>query len=316
MPDIPAYRLRAFEAGFIEPRIQNFREQPQLEKMVVQWSHTDPVTSLMSHLLVQLRILREAAEWIDQGKEAGYFSTSIVPHPIAVGQTDVRDLTELDLFLANRTLIPDPLEFRTREPDETAFESRLHSAVEDLTHDRVEFLRLSIFADDQDWNSVLRDMWELAGRIEDELKSENQSFGPETTNISESAARLSWAFNGSESELEHPAGPAGWRSANTLASERETARVVAFERARITLGSMARDIASAESGRVSLDSLSRREREIIWLATQGFSNRAIAQRLLIHVRTVEHHLHRVYTKLGIRNSRDLGSSLLPVFPAP
>jgi DNA-binding CsgD family transcriptional regulator len=49
--------------------------------------------------------------------------------------------------------------------------------------------------------------------------------------------------------------------------------------------------------------LSGREREIALLIAAGLSNRQIADRLVISVRTVEGHLYRIFTKLGI-NDRD------------
>ncbi|ORA14225.1 LuxR family transcriptional regulator [Mycobacterium arosiense ATCC BAA-1401 = DSM 45069] len=48
---------------------------------------------------------------------------------------------------------------------------------------------------------------------------------------------------------------------------------------------------------------SSRERQIVMLVAAGLSNRQIADRLVISVRTVEGHLYRIFTKLGIK-SRD------------
>jgi DNA-binding CsgD family transcriptional regulator len=48
---------------------------------------------------------------------------------------------------------------------------------------------------------------------------------------------------------------------------------------------------------------SGRERQIVMLVVAGLSNRQIADRLVISVRTVEGHLYRIFTKLGI-NHRD------------
>ncbi|MEU8707279.1 LuxR C-terminal-related transcriptional regulator [Streptomyces sp. NPDC048565] len=45
--------------------------------------------------------------------------------------------------------------------------------------------------------------------------------------------------------------------------------------------------------------LTPREREVAALAATGMSNRDIALRLVVSVRTVENHLHRIYHKLGI-----------------
>jgi ATP/maltotriose-dependent transcriptional regulator MalT len=42
-----------------------------------------------------------------------------------------------------------------------------------------------------------------------------------------------------------------------------------------------------------------REREIVMLAAAGLSNRQIAQRLSVSVRTVEGHVYRIFAKLGI-----------------
>jgi DNA-binding NarL/FixJ family response regulator len=46
--------------------------------------------------------------------------------------------------------------------------------------------------------------------------------------------------------------------------------------------------------------LTDREREIVTLAADGLSNRAIAERLVVSVRTVEGHLYRASAKLGTR----------------
>jgi DNA-binding CsgD family transcriptional regulator/tetratricopeptide (TPR) repeat protein len=51
--------------------------------------------------------------------------------------------------------------------------------------------------------------------------------------------------------------------------------------------------------------LSRREAEIAQLAARGLSNREIAERLFVSVRTVEGHLHRLYAKLGVNDRSEL-----------
>jgi DNA-binding CsgD family transcriptional regulator len=50
-------------------------------------------------------------------------------------------------------------------------------------------------------------------------------------------------------------------------------------------------------------SFSGREREIAMLVAAGLSNRQIADRLFVSVRTVDGHLYRIFGKLCI-NSRD------------
>ena len=51
--------------------------------------------------------------------------------------------------------------------------------------------------------------------------------------------------------------------------------------------------------------LSDREREIAQLAARGLTNRAIAEELVLSVRTVENHLARALRKLGVNNRRSL-----------
>ncbi|PZT70799.1 hypothetical protein DN402_05460 [Streptomyces sp. SW4] len=56
--------------------------------------------------------------------------------------------------------------------------------------------------------------------------------------------------------------------------------------------------------------LTTREREVAALAAGGLSNRDIADRLVVSVRTVENHLHRVYHKLGVVQRADLAGLLV------
>ena len=56
--------------------------------------------------------------------------------------------------------------------------------------------------------------------------------------------------------------------------------------------------------------LTAREDEIARLAASGMSNQEIARRLLISVRTVENHLHRVFRKLGVENRTEMSRALL------
>ncbi|MGP4084289.1 LuxR C-terminal-related transcriptional regulator [Streptomyces sp. KR55] len=58
--------------------------------------------------------------------------------------------------------------------------------------------------------------------------------------------------------------------------------------------------------------LTDREREIAMMAVHGLSNRDIAARLVVSVRTVEGHLYRIYGKLGVAGRGDLAAFLSSV----
>jgi len=47
--------------------------------------------------------------------------------------------------------------------------------------------------------------------------------------------------------------------------------------------------------------LNKRERDVVFLAVKGFTNKAIARELNITEGTVKVHLHNVYQKFGIRS---------------
>jgi DNA-binding CsgD family transcriptional regulator len=57
------------------------------------------------------------------------------------------------------------------------------------------------------------------------------------------------------------------------------------------------------------DDLTPQERQIAHLARDGLSNPEIGARLFLSPRTVEWHLHHVFTKLGITSRRELASAL-------
>ncbi|MBO0598776.1 helix-turn-helix transcriptional regulator, partial [Nesterenkonia sp. E16_7] len=55
----------------------------------------------------------------------------------------------------------------------------------------------------------------------------------------------------------------------------------------------------------ALHGLSRRERQVSLLASEGLTNREIAGQLVLSVRTVEYHVANAMTKLEIHSRREL-----------
>jgi DNA-binding NarL/FixJ family response regulator len=64
--------------------------------------------------------------------------------------------------------------------------------------------------------------------------------------------------------------------------------------------------------RRDLDALTERERQVLALMAEGRSNRAIAERLVLTLKTVESHVRNIFTKLGLLPQPDNDRRVLAV----
>jgi len=69
----------------------------------------------------------------------------------------------------------------------------------------------------------------------------------------------------------------------------------------------ARRVSDAAGGGGRLDALTAREREIAALVAQGQANKQVAAALFLSEKTIEHHLSRVYAKVGVRSRTELAA---------
>ena len=79
------------------------------------------------------------------------------------------------------------------------------------------------------------------------------------------------------------------------------------ERARIELLATGEKVRRRDAE--TRDELTAQERQIAQLARDGLSNPEIGARMFLSPRTVEWHLRKVFTKLGISSRRDLTKAL-------
>jgi DNA-binding CsgD family transcriptional regulator len=64
---------------------------------------------------------------------------------------------------------------------------------------------------------------------------------------------------------------------------------------------------SSDSGSATWDSLTRAERRVVALVTEGLTNPQIAERLVLSPWTVQTHLKRIFKKLGVRGRAELAA---------
>ena len=82
------------------------------------------------------------------------------------------------------------------------------------------------------------------------------------------------------------------------------AAITAVRRRMRSLGIRSIPVGSRSATRANAAGLTRREQEVLELLTESLSNEEIAERLVLSVRTVEHHVSAVLAKLGVASRHE------------
>ncbi|GIH95750.1 LuxR family transcriptional regulator [Planobispora siamensis] len=93
---------------------------------------------------------------------------------------------------------------------------------------------------------------------------------------------------------------------------RRAGRAASARRASARAGALAsrcEEFRTPALARLTVPELTRRQEEVARLAATGLTNRDIAERLVLSVRTVQNHLQDVFNKLGVSRRTDLGPLL-------
>ncbi|WP_199743854.1 LuxR family transcriptional regulator [Verrucosispora sp. FIM060022] len=118
---------------------------------------------------------------------------------------------------------------------------------------------------------------------------------------------LSVADNFMDLGLALPAAEAAAGAVHLLRQRRSPDIAVASERLAVLLGCC--DLVQTPALRAATPVLTEREWQVARLAADGETSRAIAEQLFLSARTVENHLQRVYTKLGLNGRAELKAAL-------
>lgn len=232
------YRLRSFEMTYVQPRLRFLDERGLRGPGWLDVPH-DPT----GHVDLQMYLLREAANWIDLGRACGYFSSELDPVPIVLFDNyQIRGIhmgfpnhneEQMELLFVDWEAVG--REHRADFADR--FDDDLRVATEDLTDDRLEFLRLYLFAADSEWNERVAELEAILGVLEiTQAKIPNRMMD-----------LVTWALQGPESALRaQETLPSDWRSGPYFQLRTDTARRVPLGRFRARVERLGRAVLNGE----------------------------------------------------------------------
>ncbi|NMR31969.1 hypothetical protein [Crystallibacter degradans] len=191
MTDIPLYRLRAFEASFIEPHMLFLEEYPQarddaLELLALHLMAGDQFVRGASHGLLRMCLLVESEAWLEAGRRAGYFPYAAGTPEIVIGEVP------LDKLAARLGYYTGPLQEAFSSADPNRLATQLALEAEGLTPSRLEYLRLLIFAENDEQRKRIEQAEQVAALFVRR---------PDITMPTDAMDEISWVLHGPDDEI-------------------------------------------------------------------------------------------------------------------
>lgn len=211
MTRVQEYRLRVFEAAFIEPSTRFFNDQPGLALRMDRWfdgsQDTIPAGDSPSSLgLLRSCLLAEAGNWVTVGRRLEYFPEAAKVTLDVEGLRLENHRRKLEAAFLGESDFESKHDMGIRDGDEFGYS--LLGMIEDLTDERMEYLRLMMFATNGEWEARLKRAQTLA---------ENVALRPDAAVPPEVIQDVAWMFYGPEDEPAQMSNalserPSAWRT--------------------------------------------------------------------------------------------------------
>ncbi|WP_211882359.1 hypothetical protein [Pseudarthrobacter albicanus] len=192
------YRLRSFEAAYVEPQIQFLDDHYGRAWTDVK----DDPHGRSGEGVLHLFLLREAVNWIQFGRLHGFFSPDLDPFPIPFDWSSGLELPFSGEISQERLYDIWSKDWGRTSIDRT-FDEALTVATDALSDERLEFLRLYLFADESEWEHKVSELEDSQNLLQASEKDPSRE---------ERMDSVAWAFQGAESDLPYLGCPSDWRA--------------------------------------------------------------------------------------------------------